>query len=57
MDTRHSYPGGFLDMLMEMFGKRPYRCRGCRRRFYGPDDTVGEAATETEEPVDHEASV
>ena len=57
-DTRHSYPGGMLDMLMEMFGKRPYRCRGCRRRFYRPDDSGGDGqAAESEEPVDHKASV
>jgi len=45
-------------MLMEMFGKRPYRCRGCRRRFYRPDDSGGDGqAAESEEPVDHKASV
>jgi hypothetical protein len=33
-DIRRSLPGGLLDSLMMVFGKAPFRCRGCRRRFY-----------------------
>jgi len=39
-------------MLMEMFRRRPYRCRGCRRRFYGPDDSRSE-----QQPSDLEETV
>ncbi len=57
-DTRHSYPGGALDMFMELFGKRPFRCRGCRKRFYGRDDAGREQQSGgSEEPMDHEASL
>ena len=34
-DIRHSLPRGFLDSFMTMFGKAPFRCRRCDRRFYG----------------------
>jgi hypothetical protein len=45
-------------MLMELFGKRPYRCRGCRKRFYRPDDSGGDPQPEdTEEPIDQQASL
>ncbi len=33
-DIRHSLPRGILDSLMMAFGKKPYRCRRCERRFY-----------------------
>jgi hypothetical protein len=29
-------PRGFLDSVMMAFGKKPYRCRRCERRFYAP---------------------
>ena len=33
-DIRHSLPRGLLDSLMMAFGKEPFRCRRCERRFY-----------------------
>jgi hypothetical protein len=33
-DIRHSLPRGLLDSLMMAFGKAPFRCRGCERRFH-----------------------
>ena len=38
LDTRHSYPRGLMDSFMHMFGRRPYRCRNCRKRFYDVND-------------------
>ena len=43
-------------MLMEMFSKRPYRCRGCRRRFYSRDGNGNpHEKAGSEETVDQEA--
>jgi DNA-directed RNA polymerase subunit RPC12/RpoP len=33
-DIRHSLPRGLLDSFMMAFGKTPFRCRRCERRFY-----------------------
>src|ERR1019366_2772813 len=33
-DIRHSLPRGLLDWFMMAFGKAPFRCRRCERRFY-----------------------
>ncbi|MBI1786537.1 MAG: hypothetical protein HYR60_03160 [Acidobacteria bacterium] len=33
---RPSMRAGFLDLLLEFFSLTPYRCRGCRARFYWP---------------------
>ena len=48
-DTRHSKRRGILDTLMTTFGKSPFRCRACNRRFYISDtasDDVDEHADE-----------
>jgi hypothetical protein len=48
---------------MDVFGKRAYRCRGCRRRFYAPDHTQSEPPPAEsdqavdQQAVDHQASV
>jgi uncharacterized C2H2 Zn-finger protein len=33
-DIRHSLPRGILDSIMLSFGRSPFRCRRCERRFY-----------------------
>ena len=62
-DIRHSLPRGLLDSLMMAFGKAPFRCRGCERRFHrhvaapaaaeagARTETAGTAQAETEESV------
>jgi hypothetical protein len=45
---------------MQMFHRRPFRCRSCRRRFYGyEDDPVPQEMDVDEdtanEPADHHA--
>ncbi|MBI1786813.1 MAG: hypothetical protein HYR60_04570 [Acidobacteria bacterium] len=32
--ARASMRRGFLDLLLRLISIHPYRCRGCRRRFY-----------------------
>jgi hypothetical protein len=34
LDIRPSQRDGILDNIMTMLRRSPYRCRGCRRRFY-----------------------
>jgi transposase-like protein len=50
-DVRHSLPRGLLDSLMMAFGKAPFRCRGCERRFHrhvaAPAAAEAGARTET----------
>jgi hypothetical protein len=40
-----------MDALMQMLGKRPFRCRSCRRRFYSrevrPDEPISDDVDET----------
>ncbi|MGD0778629.1 MAG: hypothetical protein ABSC05_38100 [Candidatus Solibacter sp.] len=59
-DVRHSLPRGLLDSLMMAFGKAPFRCRGCERRFYrhpaSPAQAEPEAGTKTAH-ADSEESV
>jgi hypothetical protein len=38
------------DAIMSLFHKRPYRCRSCRRRFYGPDDELPDELAEDPAP-------
>jgi hypothetical protein len=49
--------GGLMDAFMQMFGKRPFRCRSCRKRFYSeevkPDEPVSDDVDEPG-PVQHE---
>ena len=33
-DIRGSHAHHALDYLLRTFGRQPYRCRSCRRRFY-----------------------
>jgi hypothetical protein len=33
-DVRRSQSHGMWDSIMQMLRKSPFRCRGCRRRFY-----------------------
>ncbi|HVN06367.1 MAG TPA: hypothetical protein VMT86_18225 [Bryobacteraceae bacterium] len=33
-DVRRSQSRGFLDRLMTLVARVPYRCRSCGRRFY-----------------------
>jgi hypothetical protein len=40
---------------MQIFGRRPYRCRSCRRRFYRLERESAEVDQEQTEPVDQEA--
>jgi DNA-directed RNA polymerase subunit RPC12/RpoP len=35
-NIRRSRGGGLLENLLRLFGRRAYRCRDCRDRFYGP---------------------
>jgi transcription elongation factor Elf1 len=35
-DTRTSHKTGLAATLHRIFGRRPYRCRNCRFRFYRP---------------------
>jgi hypothetical protein len=32
-DTRPSHSSNILDMVVRLFGFRPYRCRSCGKRF------------------------
>ena len=55
-DTRHSVRNGLLDAFMQMFHKRPFRCRSCRRRFYGTDeDAPPPDAEDQDDAADHHA--
>jgi hypothetical protein len=42
---------------MQMFRKRPFRCRSCRRRFYSyevkPDEAVSDDVDEAGDAHDH----
>ena len=51
-DTRRSYRDGLLDTLMQIFRKRPYRCRGCRRRFYEYDGEREQPEVKAEQSLD-----
>ena len=33
-DVRRSLHRGFIDNIMKMIHRSPYRCRGCHNRFY-----------------------
>jgi uncharacterized protein with PIN domain len=33
-NIRRSHSGGIVDKVMQIFGKRAYRCRDCRDRFH-----------------------
>ena len=50
-DIRHSLPRGLWDSFLMAFGKTPFRCRRCERRFYRHTATPAlaepEARTET----------
>jgi len=42
-DVLRSHSRGLFDSLMSRFGKVPFRCRACTRRFYQySEDEVGE---------------
>jgi hypothetical protein len=45
-----------MDTFMQTFRKRPFRCRSCRKRFYGTEDEVELLEeSDVEAPVDQEA--
>ena len=48
--------GGLLDAFMQMFRKRPFRCRSCRRRFYCREDEAVPQDSEHAEASGAEAS-
>ena len=56
-DTRRSLHGGMLDAFMQMFRKRAFRCRSCRRRFYStevePESAISDDVDEPDEAHDH----
>ena len=52
IDIRHSLQRGPLDALMTAFGRKPFRCRACERRFYVHVATPGEDDSES---VDQQA--
>lgn len=39
-DIRRSSSQGLIATIFQMFGREPYRCRSCRRRFYRPGHAV-----------------
>jgi len=44
-DVRRSHSSGLFDALMSKFGKFPFRCRACTRRFYEyVEEEAGEVA-------------
>jgi hypothetical protein len=48
-----------VDAIMQMFHRRPFRCRSCRRRFYGyrddPEPQEVDADEAANEAADHHA--
>ena len=44
--------GGILDAIMQMFHKRPFRCRSCRRRFYSNEEELIETGEDSDEAAD-----
>ena len=52
-DIRHSLPRGILDNVMLLFGRKPFRCRWCERRFYvNPDHAESESSVDAQ--VEHQ---
>jgi tRNA(Ile2) C34 agmatinyltransferase TiaS len=43
-----------MDAIMQSFGKSPFRCRRCERRFYCPSAAKRAAGAQTP-PADREA--
>ena len=50
-DIRHSLPNGILDSMMLAFGRSPFRCRRCERRFY-QNTALGMPAAPTPHPAE-----
>jgi hypothetical protein len=40
VETYHSKQHVWVDSIMLMFQKRPFRCKICQRRFYARADTA-----------------
>jgi DNA-directed RNA polymerase subunit RPC12/RpoP len=55
-DVRPSRKGGFLDSVMEKFGRTPYRCRSCHKRFYVYVPRERDEVDESAESPENEAS-
>jgi transposase-like protein len=50
-DIRRSIGRGMVDAVMLSLQRTPYRCRGCRRRFFRNTAKPVEALTQDKSPV------
>jgi hypothetical protein len=55
LDIRHSLPRGPLDSVMLLFGRTPFRCRCCERRFYSARDRTAHQGTAADAQIDQHA--
>jgi len=51
-DVRRSHSRGLFDAVLSKFGKFPFRCRACTRRFYQYVPAEGEEVEEIDQDDD-----